>query len=56
MIFSTRLSKARLILRLSAITLGLLQAWAYRYVVYMEDAWSYLDIADKYRCGDFANA
>ncbi|MDP3510678.1 MAG: hypothetical protein Q8T09_22115 [Candidatus Melainabacteria bacterium] len=45
-----------MILRLSAITLGLLQAWAYRYVVYMEDAWSYLDIADKYLRGDFANA
>ncbi|MBP9089484.1 hypothetical protein KBI23_00545 [bacterium] len=45
-----------MILRFCAIALGLLQAWAYRYLVYMEDAWSYLDIADNYLRGDFASA
>jgi hypothetical protein len=49
-------SRARFLLRYSAIALGLLQAWAYRYLVYMEDTWSYLDIADNYLRGDFAAA
>lgn len=56
MIFQAKRSKARVILSFSAVALGLLQAWAYRYLVYMEDAWSYLDIADNYLCGDFARA
>lgn len=56
MIFQLKTSKTRWILRFCALALGLLQAWAYRYLVYMEDAWSYLDIADNYLRGDFASA
>ncbi len=46
----------RPILRGCAVLFALLQAWAYRHSVYMEDAWSYLDIADNYLRGDFAAA
>ncbi|MFA6555847.1 MAG: hypothetical protein WCT03_05435 [Candidatus Obscuribacterales bacterium] len=50
------MSAVRPILRCGALLVALLQAWAYRYSVYMEDDWSYLDIADNYLRGDFAAA
>jgi hypothetical protein len=49
-------NKTRIILRGFALAIAVLQAYAYRYTVYMEDAISYLDIAEYYLRGDFNTA
>jgi len=41
---------------LLAVLLGGFQAWSYRHSFYMQDAISYLDIADAYSRGDFSTA
>lgn len=46
-------SKIRIILRSCALAIAFLQAYAYRYIVYMDDAISYLDIAENYLRGNF---
>lgn len=39
-----------------AVLLGLIQAWAYRFSIYMPDAVSYLDLADGFRQADWNSA
>ena len=41
---------------LLAVLLGGFRAWSYRHSFYMQDAISYLDIADAYSRGDFSTA